>query len=388
MAKQLIDFTRRRFFEGFDDEGCKVSPRVATDGKRVIVIYERLLFVGSDVINGIYQTESMDGGETFSEPERVKAFEGYTENGLRYAYSVGMRYNKAHNMWYSMGFRTAFQGSEHYLDENGKPLHQLVFRKYDPDAHSFGETVEIGTPDGYDMVCPGSPCELPSGDFLNPFYGYRKGEDRMVCFVAKYRMTEGGPVLDRVGPALDDDGFDYSPYDFSPEKDLFGIRGRGIYEPMIIENNGRYYMTIRNDQVGLFAVSDDGFTYTDLKPWVWDDGSVLQNYNTQQHWVKLGNTLFLTYTRITPHNHHVFRNRAPIFMAQFDEEKQCLLRDSEVILVPELGARLGNYNTIQADDKTAMLVVCEWMQGPKGPRGCASYGSNNALWVSKIFLKE
>ena len=47
---------------------------------------------------------------------------------------------------------------------------------------------------------------------------------------------------------------------------------RGCYEPSIIEHEGIYYMTLRNDMCGLVAKSKDGLNYSDLKLWCWDDG--------------------------------------------------------------------------------------------------------------------
>ena len=114
----------------------------------------------------------------------------------------------------------------------------------------------------------------------------------------------------------------------------------------------------------------------------------MKNYNTFQRFIKLGDTLYLVYTRITPHNSHVFRHRAPLFMAQIDEEKQCLIRESERILVPELGARLGNFNVCRIDDDTSLVITCEWMQGWEGPEGCKKYGSNNRVWVARVQSKK
>lgn len=79
-----------------------------------------------------------------------------------------------------------------------------------------------------------------------------------------------------------------------------------------------------------------------LVNWTFDDGSELGNYNTQQHWVTHGDSLFLVYTRKGANNDHVFRHRAPLFIAKVDPEKLTVLRATEQILVPERGARLAN----------------------------------------------
>ena len=66
-----------------------------------------------------------------------------------------------------------------------------------------------------------------------------------------------------------------------------------------------------------------------LKPWTFDDGTELGSYNTQQHWVSHSDGLYLVYTRRGANNDHVFRNRAPLFMAQVDPEKLQVIRSSE-----------------------------------------------------------
>ena len=137
-------------------------------------------------------------------------------------------------------------------------------------------------------------------------------------------------------------------------------------------------MTIRNDECGFVAKSQDGLNFIDLQLWKWEDGSILQNYNTQQHWMTVGEDLYLVYTRRAENNDHVFRHRAPLFAAKVENMK--LVKSSEVIVVPEQGARLGNFGVTQLDDGTAIVMAAEWMQ----PAGCEKYGSNNNVFVSKL----
>lgn len=49
-------------------------------------------------------------------------------------------------------------------------------------------------------------------------------------------------------------------------------------------------------------------------------------------------------------------------MAKFDAENMCLVKSTEVILVPELGARLGNFNVANISEKEKWLLTAEWMQ--------------------------
>jgi len=68
-----------------------------------------------------------------------------------------------------------------------------------------------------------------------------------------------------------------------------------------------------------------------------------------------------------------------VYAARFDPRSGGLAKDSEFTLVPELGARLGNFCVADADPGS-WLVTAEWMQ----PVGCERYGSDNSIWFVKI----
>ena len=98
----------------------------------------------------------------------------------------------------------------------------------------------------------------------------------------------------------------------------------------------------------------------------------------QQHWMRLGEELYLVYTRRSANNDHVFRHRAPLFAARVKEMK--LQQETEFVVAPERGARLGNFGVTQLSDTKAMVMAAEWMQ----PRGCEAYGSDNTIWVCVV----
>ena len=75
--------------------------------------------------------------------------------------------------------------------------------------------------------------------------------------------------------------------------------------------------------------------------WRWDDGSILPTYNTQ-HYATHSDGLFLVYTRIADNNGHVFQHRAPLFVLRWIGA-DVYHKETERILVPERGARLGNF---------------------------------------------
>ena len=134
-------------------------------------------------------------------------------------------------------------------------------------------------------------------------------------------------------------------------------------------------------------MSDDGLQFSQPQPWLWDDGSELGNYNTQQHWVTHSDALFLVYTRKGASNDHVFRHRAPLFIAQVDPQSLCVKRASEHVLVPQRGARLGNFAVTAVNERETWITVAEWMQ-TWGPNVVIppdnSSGADNSVYAARI----
>jgi hypothetical protein len=137
---------------------------------------------------------------------------------------------------------------------------------------------------------------------------------------------------------------------------------RGFHEPSLIRHGGRYLLTLRNDLRGYVAESTDGLRFSEAKPWAFDDGSELGSYNTQQHWLAHGDTLFLVYTRRSELSNGVVRHRAPLFMAEVDPDRLCVRRDTERVVIPENGARMGNFCTVPIAPDEAWIITGEWLQ--------------------------
>ncbi len=366
-------FERRRLFSGFDGKFCKVTPAIATDGEDTVLLsFRNLLLTGCDVVYGSYIAKSTDGGKTFTQPVLQENLKDTYNGNIRRNYSGQIHYSKVHKKWYGLGLTHDFADDNTPILVNGALVSATcnpLYLKVDVENSQFTGYKKIPFPYEYTSCVPMSQIiEFDNGDILVPFY-YRSAQFPIKAKVVTVRYAfcdDGLEIVDAGEPLACED---YS---------------RGLCEPSLAYLNGKYYMTIRTDEVGLWAVSDDGLHFSKPEPWRWDDGSVLENYNTQQHWVCNKNGLFLTYTRKDALNGHVFRHRAPIFMTRFDEERKCLIRKEEVILVPELGARLGNYNVNIATEKENWLVTAEWMQ----PIGCEKYGSDNSIWWIKISFEE
>ncbi len=102
----------------------------------------------------------------------------------------------------------------------------------------------------------------------------------------------------------------------------------------------------------------------------------------------LGDRLYLVYARRGANNDHVFRHRAPLFMAKIDLERPRVIRASEQILVPEKGARLGNFGVTEISEDDTWVTAAEWMQAPgpnyHDPKPLIARRADNRVWVTKV----
>ena len=367
--------SRERLLTGFDGKYCKIQPNVTTDWKgTALLTYQRLLLSGSDVFYGQFIAKSSDGGRTWSEPREIARFRDTQEDGCRVARYANVRYAQKSDRWYALGRLQLYANDKVPLHGrvNGRPTGEALFATVDPDRAEVTSCSVLPFPFAYDGVLPfGDPVELADGDLIVPLYFNAEGAQtkkgafsppgKVVC--VQYRFKGEGLEVVRAGTPIE-----------CPELK------RGCGEPSLVQAGGRFYLTVRSDERGMFAESEDGLNFGELRTWCWEDGTPIGNRNTQQHWMALQNGLYLAYTREGALNDHVFRSRAPIFLARFDPARKCLVRSTEFPLVPEYGARLGNFQTISDGRGESWLITAEWMQ----PLGCEKYGSDNAIWLVKL----
>jgi hypothetical protein len=156
---------------------------------------------------------------------------------------------------------------------------------------------------------------------------------------------------------------------------------RGLFEPSLTWFAGRFYLTMRNERAGYVATSVDGLHYDEPRKWTFEDGADLGNYNTQQHWVTHSKGLFLSYTRRGANNDNVFRHRAPLFIGQVNAEKLHVIRATERELMPNRGARLGNFSVTEVSPSETWVSDCEWMYQPDEKQ---NLGADGSVWVTRI----
>ena len=374
-----FDIKLETISSGFDKKTCWVHPRAGIIGgtPSVVLTMQKLTLTGSDVFGPLNEMRTDDLGKTWSKPVEHASTLGRRQEPDGVQVGVCDFWPKWHA---KSGKLLGIGHSVRYKDEAlvRAPARQTGFSSYDPQARTWSPWQALPMPDEARFFSAGAGSvqrfDLPNGDILLPIY-YKAKDDKA------YGVTVLRCAFDGVELKVRELG-----------NELRLNVERGLYEPSVTRFQGRYYLTLRNDLAGYVCTSEDGLHFSEPIKWTWDDGAELGNYNTQQHWVAHSNALFLVYTRKGANNDHVFRHRAPLFIAQVDPERLRVIRGTERILVPERGARLGNFGVTEVSEHETWVTVAEWMQtwGPKYSDYTIpmKYGSNNAVFVARIQWKQ
>lgn len=364
---------------GYDGRTCWVHPRAGTipgENPIVVLTMQKLLLSGSDVFFALNEMRTDDLGKTWTGP-------------TEHADTLGRRNEPGGVIVATCDFTPKWHAKTGKLLGTGQTVRyrddrvienrdrETSYSVYDSAARSWTPWATLAMPDRMKFQSAGAGSvqrlDLPGGDILLPVY-----------FKNKEQKTYRTAV---VRCAFDGSGLTYREHG----SELTLDEGRGLYEPSLTRFGDRFYLTLRNDSAGYVAVSADGLHFEAPQKWLWDDGTDLGNYNTQQHWVTHSGGLFLVYTRKGADNDHVFRHRAPLFIAQVDPQKLRVIRSTERVLVPERGARLGNFAVNEVNERETWVTVAQWMQtwGPSvviPPDN--KYGADNSVYVARILWDQ
>ncbi len=361
-----------RFFDG---KRCWCHPRAGIvpgagkdGGLRVVMTMNTLQLKGSDVFKGMWGLRTDDLGATWTVPHEIKTLAPRSEtiDGQRRPVAVSDFWPGRHAATRTLlgtGHTVVYTPDWHV--RRPRPRH-TSYSVYDPSTDAWGAWQKLAMPNEQKFHDAGAGCaqryDLADGTILLPIYFVPPGKNSHVTVT---RCSFDGKTLRYEGNGNE-----------------LGIddKTRGLHEPSLARFEGEYFLTIRNDRRGFVTRSRDGQQFEPIRLWTFDDGTDLGNYNTQQHWVTHSDGLFLVYTRRGANNDHVFRNRAPLFMAQVDPKRLCVLRKTERILVPERGARLGNFGVTDISKNETWVTVAEWMQ----PAGVDKHGSDGSVYVARI----
>lgn len=364
----------------FSGNTCYTHARAAImPNGNAVMTTQPLRLSGSDIFYGMENLFSYDHGKTWTQPAKSKTIVRQDlGNGVQVAFCDATPfYHKHTNTLLLTGHSAWYLNDELYPSPRPR---QTLWTTFNNDTNDWNPSQTLIMPDEDAFFSCGAGCtqihELPDGNLLVPVYFMNREmaknpwQATMLTMVMKCAFDGNDLRVIECGTPIS-----------SPVP-------RGLYEPSIVAYGNAYYLTMRNDVKGFIAKSSDGLHYDEPVVLAFDDGQESGNYNTQQHWIVGNNTLYLVYTRKGANNDHVFRHRAPLFIAQFDTDTMKLVRSTERIAVPERGARLGNFGCIHVNDNESWVVVSEWMQttGPDSGnwKRCMSYGSDNSIFVSQI----
>ncbi len=374
----------QRISTGFRGETCYTHARagLTPDGLAVITT-QPLRLSGSDIFYGMRMLKSRDGGETWSAItpcENLTRLPWGDEPGCEHVFCDGTPfYHRATGKLILTGHNAVYLNDELYPEPRPR---NTVYSVYDGETGDFRpfRTLEIPEELRDAHYSSGAGCtqivEEADGRLLVPVYHMSRASASdswhscaSACVLKcsfdgeTLRVVEAGASFTVPVP-------------------------RGLDEPSLVRHKGAYYLALRNDETGYAARSSDGLHFDPPVPLCFDDGENAGNYNTQQHWITGGGKLYMVYTRRGAGNDHIFRHRAPLFIAEFDPERMCLLRETEQIAVPERGARLGNFGCLHVSDNESWVVVSEWMQTTAPDhfnwRRCMEFGSDNSIFIAKI----
>lgn len=377
-----FELDRRIVSEGYDGKTCWVHPRAgAIPGKTpsVVLTMQKLLLTGSDVFFALNDTRSDDLGKTWSaitEHGETLGRRSEPDNVIVATCDFTPNWHAKSAKLLGIGHTVRYSGDKVIHDRK----RETAYAVYDEKTRQWTSwtswtTLEMPDDPRFHSAGAGSVqrVDLNNGDILLPIYF--KGQTDKYYSVTVLRCA-----------------FDGTKLLYREHGDVLTLEsGRGVYEPSLMQCGGRFYLTLRNDSAGYVSVSDDGKHFSKPEMWRWEDGTELGNYNTQQHWVTHADRLYLVYTRKGAHNDHVFRHRAPLFMAEVNKETLRVKRETEVVLVPDRGARLGNFGVCEVSEGETWVTVAEWMQtwGPNvAIRPGHPLGANNSVHVARILWKK
>jgi hypothetical protein len=344
---------------------------------------------GSDVFYTVHQLRSDDLGKTWTRPEACQGLERVplADNPAVEIVPCDMvpGWHAKTGKLLALGTTNCYRpGQKLPIEDNSQPMY-ASYSVYENTAQTWSAWKYMELPDmnHFYWAAAGTAqrVDLPNGDILWPMYVMDRdnvGENfwKSCFFTTVVRCSFDGTTVKYL-----EHGDELSVPDV-----------RGLCESSLAKLGERYYLTLRNDLRGYVTASRDGLHFDPVKPWLFDDGTELGSYNTQQHWVVLGEGLFLVYTRRGANNDHIIRHRAPLFMAQVDTEKLCVIRETERILLPNNGGAYGNGGAVMVSPSEAWVTDAETMVAdatdPMNWRLTVQRGADNRVYLCKIYLEK
>ncbi len=342
-------------------------PQAGPAGAPIVIMTLQKHLQVSDFYSGLYCMRSDDLGKTWAGPEEIPelAWRDGPNGSILAVCDVTPGYHPLTGKVIAIGAQLYYRQDGSLL-EGIQRADQTAYALYDPKTQKWTGWRVLEMPDERKFDFSRNACAQwlvePNGDLLVPVYfGINAAEDYSVTVV---RCIFDGERLS------------YKAH--GTEMTVSG--GRGLCEPSLTRFRDRYFLTLRNDAGGYVTSSADGLHFDPITPWQFDDGAELGSYNTQQHWLVHTDGLFLVYTRRGANNDHVFRHRAPLFIARVNPDTLKVMRATEQVLIPERGATLGNFGATALDEHESWVTVCEGIWDDD----IRARGAAGALYVARV----
>jgi hypothetical protein len=363
-VETVLEHDDRKFL-WFHPRVAAIAQEDTAESPAVLMTLQKHLHT-SDHYSGVYFMRTDDLGEMWTRPELRPELD-WVKDG-----KVDVAVADVTPVWIPKTGLVLAVGAQVRYSPEGKQLedqpraHQTAYAIYDLAFGTWSRWKRLEMPAGDQFNFARCACAQflvePNGTLLLPLYIAESARVPFKVTVARYKMDgnklrylEHGTVLQL--PVV-----------------------RGLCEPSLIRLDDRYFLTLRNDLAAYVTRSDDGLDYRPIKPWLFDDGRELGSYNTQQHWLAHDHGLFLVYTRKGAGNDHVFRHRAPLFIAQVDPRRMCVMRSTERVLVPERGATLGNFGAAGITSNESWVTVAEGIWDDEARQR----GAKGAVFVARV----
>jgi len=360
---------------------CAVIPNPDDRGKPAVLMTLAKEFFGeSDYFSGVYVMRTDDMGKSWTGPDLFPQLEWWKESEKVLCCVIDPA-----PVWHAqtgkvivMGIRVRYnmkrKDRREFIQLQDKRPRLAAYAVYDPksDQWTRWRMLQLPEPDTK-FFRHGIGCAQwvvkPDGDLLLPVAHSRPRSPWSTTVV---QCKFDGEKLEYVrhGNEL-----------------RLNVPSRGLLEPSLFKFQGRYYLTLRNNIKGYVTSSDDGLNFAPVKPWTFDDGTEQGNHKTQQHWLGHTKGLFLVYNRRGANNDHVIRHRAPLFIAQVDPEKLCVVRKTERVLIPERGAPMGNFGATMITENESWVTVSEFMW-PSFLAMARKKGAAGRTFVARILWAE
>lgn len=321
----------------------------------------------SDYYSGLHVMHSDDIGKSWSKPALVPSLDWHTtDKGINIAVcDVTPGYHAPSSKVIAIGAQVRYGKKGEQLEDEPR-AHQTAYSVYDTATSTWSHWKLVPVPNKDKFNFARNACSQwlvqNDGTLLIPFYFAHHAKEPFQTTVMSFTF----------------DGSELHYQKHGTELSLNVVRG--LCEPSLARFQGKYYLTLRNDKKGYVTVSDDGLNYQPIQPWLFDDGSELGSYNTQQHWLSHSDGLFLVYTRRGANNDHIIRHRAPLFIAEVDTRTLRVRKSSEQVLIPERGGEMGNFgaNAVSSDESWVTVSEGLWKDDSR------QRGANGTTFIARV----